>query len=227
MASVCYPRTPSRFPARALGDAKSVAYASISDNLPRLMPSEHVTFLKIVSIAIAIGLDVFAISIGVGITKAEWPVRVRLGAAFAGAEITMQLIGYGLGTGAGRLLGQVAEWIGFALLALVGAFMIRESFNTSDKPSFDLTRGAGLLVASLSISLDSLGVGFALPALAIPLFPLLITVSITTTIFTFVGLAFGKRLGERYEQQAERAAGAMLVLLAVLFSIQRLISDLH
>jgi putative Mn2+ efflux pump MntP len=155
------------------------------------MPSEHITLIKILSVAIAIGLDVFAISVGVGITKAEWPVRLRLGAAFATAEITMQLIGYGLGTGAGRLLGQVAEWVGLGLLALVGAFMIHESFNESSAPSVDLTRGAGLLIASLSISLDSLGVGFALPALGIPLLPLLITVSITTTIFTFVGMAFG------------------------------------
>ena len=191
------------------------------------MRSEHVTLVKIFSIAIAIGLDVFAISVGVGITKAEWSVRLRLGAAFAAAEITMQVIGYGLGSGAGHLLGEVAEWIGLGLLALVGAFMIWESFKASTEPAFDLTRGAGLLVASLSISLDSLGVGFALPALAVPLIPLLITVSITTTTFTLVGLAFGNRIGERYEHPAERAAGAMLVLLAALFSIQHLMPHLH
>jgi len=139
----------------------------------------------------------------------------------------MQVIGYELGTGAGRLFGAIAEWIGFGLLALVGAFMIRESFSPAEKASFDLTRGVGLLIASLSISLDSLGVGFALPAIGIPLLPLLITVSITTSIFTFVGLAFGQRLGERYEHDAQRVAGAMLMLLAVLFSMQHLIPHLH
>jgi putative Mn2+ efflux pump MntP len=77
-------------------------------------------------------------------------------------------------------------------------------------------------VASLSVSLDSLGVGIALPALGIPLFPLLITVSITTTIFTAIGLAFGARLGERYERRAERAAGTILVVLAGLFAIAQL-----
>ncbi len=199
----------------------------MSDNLPPLMHSEHVTFLKILAVAIAIGLDVFAISIGVGITKAEWSTRIRLGAAFATAEITMQVIGYELGTGAGKLFGEIAEWLGFGLLALVGAFMIRESFNHSSEPSFDLTRSVGLLITSLSISLDSLGVGFALPALGIPLLPLLITVSITTSIFTFVGLAFGQRIGEQYEHEAQRVAGAMLILLALLFSIQHLIPHLQ
>ena len=79
------------------------------------------------------------------------------------------------------------------------------------------------MLASLSISLDSLGVGIALPALAIPLLPLLITVSITTTIFTLIGLAFGARLGERYERNAERGAGAILVLLAGLFALERIL----
>jgi hypothetical protein len=49
----------------------------------------------------------------------------------------------------------------------------------------------------------------------IPLLPLLITVSITTTVFTFIGLAFGARLGERYERGAERFAGTLLILLAL------------
>jgi putative Mn2+ efflux pump MntP len=50
-----------------------------------------------------------------------------------------------------------------------------------------------------------------------------VTVSITTTVFTFIGLPFGARLGERYERNAERAAGATLVVLAVLFAIGRLV----
>ena len=191
------------------------------------MHGEETTLLKLSAVAIAIGLDVFAISVAVGITNAEWRTRVRLGAAFAAAEITMQVFGYELGIGAGALLGKVAEWISFGLLALVGAFMIRESFKPSEQGSVDLTHGVGLLLASLSISLDSLGVGFALPATGIPLVPLLITVSITTTIFTFAGLAFGQRIGDRYEHGAQRVAGAILILLAILFSIQQLIAPLH
>jgi manganese efflux pump family protein len=207
--------------------AHRVAPLARSDNLPRLMHAEEVTLAKIMAVAIAIGLDVFALSVGVGIGSKEWSVRVRLGVAFAAAEITMQVIGYELGTGAGALLGEIAEWIGFGLLALVGAFMIYESYKPESEPSFDLTRGVGLLLASLSISLDSLGVGFALPATGIPLVPLLITVSITTSGFTFAGLAFGQRMGERYEHDAQRAAGGILILLALLFSIQHLIPHLH
>jgi manganese efflux pump family protein len=189
----------------------------------QLIPHHDLIVLgKVFAVALAVGLDVFAISLGVGVAQLAYDARLRVGLAFAGSEIGMQVIGYGLGTGASRMLGEIAAYVGFALLALIGLLMIRESFRHSSGASFDATRGAGLFMASLSISLDSLGVGIALPALAIPLLPLLVTVSITTTIFTLIGLAFGARFGERYEHNAERAAGAILVLLAGLFAIERL-----
>ncbi len=89
--------------------------------------------------------------------------RVRLGCAFAGSEIAMQVVGYELGTGAGRVLGEVATYVGFGLLAAIGGLMIRSSFRHASEEEFDATRGTGLLITSLSISLDSLGVGIALP----------------------------------------------------------------
>jgi len=174
-------------------------------------------------VAFAVGLDVFAISIGVGVARLALDARLRVGFAFAGSEIVMQAIGYELGAGAGHVLGEVAAYVGFALLALIGLLMIRNSFQHQSEVKLDATRGAGLLITSLSISLDSFGVGIALPAVSIPLLPLLFTVSVTTTVFTLIGLAFGARLGYRYERGAERAAGAILVALAALFTIQRLI----
>lgn len=175
------------------------------------------------AVAFAVGLDVLAISVGVGVARLSFDASLRLGLAFAGSEIAMQMIGYALGVGAGRILGAIASYIGFALLAFIGFVMIRKSFRRSSEETFDVTRGMGLLLASLSISLDSLGVGIALPGVGIPLVPLLILVSITTTTFTFIGLEFGARLGERYERGAERAAGTMLVVLAASFAIGRLV----
>jgi manganese efflux pump family protein len=187
------------------------------------VPHDLIVMSKVVGIAVAVGLDVLAVSIGVGVAQIAFDARVRLGMAFAGSEIVMQVIGYELGASAGEMLGEVATYVGFALLAMIGCLMIRSSFRHPAKAEFDATRGAGLLVTSLSISLDSLGVGIALPAAAIPLLPLLITVSISTTIFTYVGLASGAYLGERYERRAERAGGTMLVLLAALFVVEKLI----
>lgn len=181
---------------------------------------------KILGVAFAVGLDVFAVSISVGVARLAFNASLRVGFAFALSEIVMQVVGYELGTGAGRILGEVAVYAGIALLTLIGVLMIRNSSREpTDVPveEFKASEGVGLFMTSLSISLDSLGVGVALPAVAIPLVPLLITVSVTTTIFTMVGLAFGARLGERYERRAELAGGVMLVVLAVSFAIERLV----
>ena len=181
-----------------------------------------VVLAKTVAVALAVGLDVLAVSVGVGLARLTSGASMRIGFAFAGSEIAMQVVGYQLGAGAGKMLGEIATYIGLILLALVGSLMLRSSFeHPAAKAGFDATKGAGLLMTSLSISLDSLGVGIALPAVMIPLFPLLVTVSITTTIFTFVGLAFGARLGERYQRGSERAAGIMLIVLAGLFASER------
>jgi putative Mn2+ efflux pump MntP len=178
------------------------------------------TALRIALIAIAIGLDVLALAIGIGVTGVPWNVRFRVGAAFAAAEIGMQLLGVAIGTGAGHLVGDVAAYVGFAALALIGVLMLRESFGEHDPLSLDATTGWGLVVASASISLDSLGVGFSLPSLGVPLVPLFATVAVTTVAFTLTGLAFGNALGERYRTGAERGCGIVLIVLAVVFTLQ-------
>jgi putative Mn2+ efflux pump MntP len=70
----------------------------------------------------------------------------------------MHAIGYALGVGAGQMLGDVATYMGFALLAFIGFVMFRKSFRPSTEAMFDPTRGMALLLTSLSISRDSLGV---------------------------------------------------------------------
>src|SRR5262249_5346965 len=157
---------------------------------------------KVFAVAFAVGLDVLALSIGVGVARLTPGASFRVGSAFAFAEIAMQLIGYKLGATASHMLGEVADDISLALLFLIGSLMIAQSCEYLPEARFDTAKGAGLLFASLSISLDSLGVGIALPALGIPLVPLIVTVSFTTVTFTLIGLGFGAVLGERYERNA-------------------------
>ncbi|HET6895880.1 MAG TPA: manganese efflux pump, partial [Candidatus Baltobacteraceae bacterium] len=117
--------------------------------------------VKIFVIAISLGLDVFAVGIGVGMRGASRAVKARIGAAFASAEVIMNLIGVGLGQVAGQFLGAVAGYIGFAALIGVGAYMVLEAVRESEeKVPLDMSRGWGLFIAALSISLDSLGIGF-------------------------------------------------------------------
>ncbi|MGB6987281.1 MAG: manganese efflux pump [Candidatus Aquilonibacter sp.] len=179
------------------------------------------TEARILGVALAIGLDVLALSTAIGIKEPPWRERFRLGFAFAAAEILMQIVGLSLGVGFGRLVGTIATWVGLIVLAGIGAWILREGLRDGADREFKVNTFGGLLLASLSISLDSLGVGFALPALHLPLLPLFSTVAVSTVIFTLSGLAFGAVLGHTFEKNAEKGAGIVLIVLAVLFAVQK------
>lgn len=180
------------------------------------------TELRVLGVALAIGLDVLALSVAIGIKEPPWRQRIRLGLAFASAEILMQIVGLLLGTGLGRIAGAIAGWIGLLVLAGIGVWILREGFAPDEEHAFNVNTFAGLLLASLSISLDSLGIGFALPALRLPLVQLFATVAVSTACFTLAGLAFGAMLGHAFKKNAEKAAGIVLIVLAVIFAVQQL-----
>ena len=177
--------------------------------------------LKILGIAFAVGLDVLALSIAIGIMQTPWRNRLKLALAFSSSEVIMQVAGYLIGSGAGHIIGTIADYLGFTVLAIVGAYIVRESYDDGES-KLDCDTLPGLIVACASISLDSLGVGVSLPGAGLPLLPLLATVAVSTIVFTSAGLMFGSLLGRRYEKLAERLAGIVLIVLAVTFTIGHL-----
>ena len=176
-------------------------------------------FAKIVFVALSLGLDVFAVSIGVGMKGADTWVKVRIGAAFATAEVTMTVLGVLLGQAAGKLLGDAAGYLGFAALVGVGAYMIYEALHgTEEGGGFDLSRGFGLFLGALSISLDSLGIGFSILYIGVPLVFSLVCIGITSVLATTLGLMLGKRLGIVAEEYAALWAGIVLILTGLAFA---------
>jgi putative Mn2+ efflux pump MntP len=180
------------------------------------------TELRILGVAAAIGLDVLALSAAIGVKPLSWSRRLGLGACFASAELVMQGIGLVAGTGLGHVVGELAAWVGLTVLLGIGIWIFASSFSKESQFDFDVETPLGLLLACLSISLDSLGIGFSLPALGLPLVQLFATVAVSTVCFTLAGLTFGAKLGEAFGRRAERGAGAVLILLAIAFAVERL-----
>jgi putative Mn2+ efflux pump MntP len=174
---------------------------------------------KIAVVALSLGLDVFAVCVGVGMRGNDVAVKIRIGAAFATAEVTMTLIGVGLGQAAGRLLGDGAGYLGFAALVGVGGYMVYEALHgTEEGGGFDLSRGWGLVLGALSISLDSLGIGFSILYIGVPLVVSIVFIFAASVLATTLGLALGKRLGAAFEERAALGAGIILVLTGLAFA---------
>lgn len=176
-------------------------------------------FVKVLVIALALALDVLAVSVGVGVRGVPTRRRIQIGIAFACAEVAMNTIGAGLGLLAGRLLGDYAGYIGFAALFGLGIYMMRESRSELGAASqLDLTRGRGLFVASLAISLDSLGVGFSILYIGVPMPISLIVIACVSVASTLFGLSLGRLLGRYAERNAAFIGGLLLALTGVAFA---------
>ncbi|MDB5071171.1 MAG: hypothetical protein JWM87_2282 [Candidatus Eremiobacteraeota bacterium] len=176
-------------------------------------------FFKALFVALSLGLDVFAVSVGVGMRGTDRNIKIRIGIAFAVAEMTMTVLGVLLGQAAGKLLGDAAGYLGFAALVGVGAYMMYEALHgTEEGGGFDLSRGWGLVLGALSISLDSLGIGFSILYIGVPLGISLVFIGITSVVSTTLGLALGKRLGVVAEETAALWAGVVLIITGVAFA---------
>jgi putative Mn2+ efflux pump MntP len=168
--------------------------------------------LKTAVVALSLALDVFAVSVGVGMRGAGVALKIRIGAAFASAEVGMTVLGVLIGQVAGAYLGAAAAYLGFTALVLVGAYMIYEARHADGgEGGFDLSRGWGLFLAALSISLDSLGIGFSILFIGVPLAVSVTCIAIASVLSTTLGLTLGKALGQRAEESAGVWAGIVLI----------------
>jgi len=175
--------------------------------------------VKVVFVALSLGLDVFAVCVGVGMRGSAASVKVRIGAAFAFAEVAMTVLGLLLGRALGALLGDAAGYLGFAALFGIGCYMIYEArHGTEEGGGFDLSRGWGLILGALSISLDSLGIGFSILYIGVPLGVSLACIALASILSTTLGLALGRRLGVAAEESAALWAGIVLVVTGLAFA---------
>lgn len=175
---------------------------------------------KVALLAVSLALDVFAVCIGVGVHGHTRQEKMRIGIAFASAEVIMNLIGIGLGKAIGALIGNAAAYLGFASLVGVGVYMIVESLR-AESGELDLSTGWGLFLAAISISLDSLGVGFTLPYLGVSVVISLAAIFAVSIVSTSTGLSLGHALGNRVGGATGLLAGVLLALTGLLFAAAR------
>jgi putative Mn2+ efflux pump MntP len=173
--------------------------------------------IRVAIVAASLALDVFAVSIGVGMREMPPWAKVRIGVSFAAAEVGMTLLGIVSSMLIGRVLGDVAGYLGFAAMIAVGIFMMVEALGESQR-ELDLSRGWGLFLASLSISIDSLGIGFSVLYIGVPLPMMIAAIAVASMAATAAGLAFGRLLGAAVRERAGLLAGAILIATGVLFA---------
>lgn len=174
------------------------------------------TLLDLFLIGIGLSMDAFAVSIckGLSVRRMRLSHALLCGIYFGGFQALMPTLGYFLGSSFSSIISRVGYWVAFILLALIGANMIRESFGETETLDDDFGPRT-LLPLAVATSIDALAVGVSFAALEVPILPAACLIGVTTFVCSALGVKIGAVFGARFRALAERAGGAVLILIGV------------
>ena len=185
------------------------------------------SFLTILTLALALAMDAFAVSITVGVVLPRLSFRpiFRLSWHFGLFQLLMPIAGWTAGMSVRNLIAQFDNWIAFGLLAIIGAKMIYESIkNESPANRRDPTRGLSLIVLSIATSIDALAVGFSMALLGVSVWLPCLIIGLVAGLLTIIGLHLGRQLGKRFGRIMEIIGGLILIAIGIKILIQHLTS---
>ena len=180
---------------------------------------------ELIILAVGLAMDAFAVSICKGLAMKKTGIKecAIVGLWFGGFQAAMPLIGYFLGKAFEKYITSLDHWIAFILLGLIGAMMIKESFEKDEDEADASLSAKTMVVMAIATSIDALAIGISfgvLPDVNITLAVALI--GIITLALCMVGVKVGNIFGAKYKSKAEFAGGIILVLLGTKILIEHL-----
>ena len=175
---------------------------------------------NVLLIGIGLAMDAAAVSLckGLAVGKAKMRHCVLAGAYFGVFQGLMPAIGYALGRTFAEFVNAFDHWVAFILLALIGANMLKESFEEEcgecQSASF---APAVMLPMAVATSIDALAVGvtFSFDMNWVELLMAVAIIAAVTFAISAVAVRLGSLLGARFGDWAERAGGIVLILMGV------------
>ena len=180
-------------------------------------------FWELLLIGVALSMDAFAVSVckGLSLRRLGWKHALLAGLYFGGFQFLMPVLGYLLGYRFESLIAAVDHWIAFALLALIGGNMIKESRDQDEELSDDFGFQTMLLLA-VATSIDALAVGITFAFLSVRILPAAGLIGGTTFLLSALGIYVGHVFGLRYKARAELAGGLILILIGLKILLEHL-----
>ena len=177
-------------------------------------------------------MDAFAVAICKGLATGNVKVKhmAITGAWFGGFQGLMPLIGYFVGSLFAAYVISFDHWIAFALLAIIGANMIKEALSGEDdecectnacKSPFAI---GTMFTMAIATSIDALAVGvnYAFLLQGYQIFFAVACIGVITFILSAVGVKLGAVFGAKYKSWAELAGGIILIGMGAKILIEHL-----
>ena len=182
-------------------------------------------FWELLLIAVGLSMDALAVSIGKGLSVQNIKMHhtAKVGLWFGGFQALMPLVGYYLGASFASVVAEVDHWIAFALLAIIGFNMIKESFAKDEACGCNDFSVRKMFLLAVATSIDALAVGVTFAFLGVEILPAILLIGLTTFVLSAVGLHIGNAFGCRYKSKAEFAGGAILILIGTKILLEHLL----
>lgn len=187
-------------------------------------------FLELFILAVGLAMDAFAVSICKGLTlkRADGVSMAKCGLWFGGFQAIMPLIGFLLGSLFASAIEAVDHWVAFALLAFIGANMLKEAFSKKcdecEEHNADLSFKTMFLLA-IATSIDAAAVGVSLAMEQANIWLAISLIGVVTFAMCAAGVKIGNLFGSRYEKKAQAVGGFILIGLAVKFLVEGLLEN--
>ncbi len=182
------------------------------------------SFGDILMIAVGLAMDAFAISVckGLVLPPRSWKKTAVIAGWFSLFQMLMPTLGWLAGSRFSSAVAGVSHWIAFALLALIGGNMIRESFHPDEEKTGADTSFRVMLPLAVATSIDALitGVTFAFLNTSI-WFPILV-IGLITFALSAAGVLLGRLAGSRLEKYATLTGGIVLILIGLKILLEHL-----
>lgn len=180
---------------------------------------------ELLLLGVGLSMDAFAVSIckGLACRNVKFRHLVIPGLWFGGFQALMPTIGFFLGSTFEKHIDACDHWVAFALLAFIGAKMIKDSFSCECEKVNNNFGFKCMLILAVATSIDALAVGVTFALLQEVNVPVAVTaIGITTFLFSAAGVKIGNIFGTRYKSKAERLGGVILILIGLKILIQGL-----
>lgn len=174
-------------------------------------------FFDIFMTAVALSMDAFAVSISKGLSAGRVRLRHELitGAYFGGFQALMPLLGFFLASSFAGYIKRFDHWIAFALLAVIGANMLREALSGEEEKLNDSFGARTMLPLAVATSIDALATGVSFAVTETNIWLAAGTVGVTTFLFSAAGVKIGSAFGLKYKTCAEILGGLILILMGI------------
>lgn len=168
--------------------------------------------LTLLPIAFILGLDNFQSSIGLGTTKPSWLRIVQCALVFAVFDALAPMLGVWVGGYLGDYIGESAEYIGAAALAVYAIYLVVHALRTEKAGEID--HPLAILGLPVPLSIDNLLAGTGLGVMGYSAVTVAVVAGSVTLVMSLVGLTLGKLAASKIPVRTDLLGGVVMLILA-------------